>query len=172
MATPRKDPKDKLKVGRPSKYPADAPERARRLCLMGATDETLAAEFDVSLATLNNWKHEHPEFLDALKEGKDAADARVASRLFERAMGYEHDEVDIRVVDKTVVMTPIRKIYPPDTTAAIFWLKNRQRGQWRDRIDTELTGKDGGPIQTESLNDNEIARRIAFALANGLPKKD
>jgi hypothetical protein len=87
-------------------------------------------------------------------------------------MGYEHDEVDIRVVSGEIVQTPIRKIYPPDTTAGIFWLKNRQKAQWRDRIDTELSGKDGGPIQTEELSPNDIARRIAFVLAKGLQTKD
>jgi hypothetical protein len=37
---------------------------------------------------------------------------------------------------------------------------------------SEITGKDGGPIQTEDLSGNEIARRIAFALAQGLKTKD
>ena len=62
------------------------------------------------------------------------------------SMGYEHDETDIRVVDKEIVMTPIRKIYPPDTTAAIFWLKNRRPEQWRETKAVELTGAQGGPV--------------------------
>ena len=67
--------------------------------------------------------------------------------LFARANGYEHDEVDIRVVDKEIVQTPIRKYYPPDTTAAIFWLKNRRPDQWRETKAVELTGAAGGPIE-------------------------
>lgn len=172
MATPKKDPKDKLKTGRPSKYvqgfKAEIPELARKLSLLGATDKEMADVFGVSEQTLNNWKKAHPEFLEALNSGKQMADANVADRLIQRAMGYEHDEIDIRVVDKSIVMTPIRKIYPPDTTAAIFWLKNRQKAQWRDRIDTEITGKDGGPIETKELNANEQARRLIFALGLGV----
>lgn len=60
--------------------------------------------------------------------------------LFARATGYEHDEVDLRVIDKAIVETPIRKYYPPDTTAAIFWLKNRRPGEWRDKQDVEHSG--------------------------------
>jgi hypothetical protein len=48
------------------------------------------------------------------------------------------------------VETPLEKYYPPDTTAAIFWLKNRQKDKWRDKVDHELTGKDGGAIQIET----------------------
>ncbi len=51
--------------------------------------------------------------------------------MFARATGYEHDEVDIRVIDRKVVQTKIRKFYPPDTAAAIFWLKNRRKEEWR-----------------------------------------
>ena len=55
-------------------------------------------------------------------------------------MGYEHDEVDIRVVDKEVIQTPIRKYYPPDSTALIFWLKNRKPADWRDKVEPEHSG--------------------------------
>jgi hypothetical protein len=59
--------------------------------------------------------------------------------------------VDIRVIDKEIVQTPVRKYYPPDTTAAIFWLKNRRPDLWRDRNQTELTGPNGGPVQIEAI---------------------
>lgn len=172
MATPKKDPKDYKKRGRPSKYPkgyaADFPELGRKLALLGATDEEIAGVFGVSPTAIAEWKVAYPEFAQALTDGKRKADASVADRLFQRAMGYEHDEVDIRVVAGEIVQTPIRKIYPPDTTAGIFWLKNRQKAQWRDRVDTELTGKDGGPIETKDASSADIARRIAFILASGL----
>lgn len=136
--------------GRPSKYQPEYAEQARKLCLLGSTDADLASFFEVCEATINNWKHDHPEFLESIKKGKIQADSDVADRLYQRAMGYEHPEVDIRVIDHEVVMTPITKIYAPDPTAAIFWLKNRQKAKWRDRIEQEITGVDGGPIKTES----------------------
>lgn len=133
-------------VGRPSKYKPDYAEQAIKLCMLGMTDAEMASFFEVSESTLNLWKEVHPEFSESIKKGKAAADADVASRLYHRAMGYDHPEDDIRVVSGEIVITPTIKHYPPDTTAGIFWLKNRQRDKWRDKVETEVTGKDGGPV--------------------------
>jgi hypothetical protein len=117
------------------------------LCKLGATDRELADFFEVSEKTLNNWKLENEEFLQSLKIGKDDADNRVERSLFARATGYEHPDTDIRVIEGQIVETPIIKRYPPDTTAAIFWLKNRKREEWRDKVTNEHTGADGGAIE-------------------------
>lgn len=135
-------------MARPTKYQDAFAEQARKLCLLGATDKELAEFFEVEESTLNNWKHAHPEFMESIKKGKDQADADVADRLYQRAMGFEHPEVDIRVVSGEIVQTPIRKIYAPDPTAAIFWLKNRQRAKWRDKVEQELTGPNGAGVFT------------------------
>jgi hypothetical protein len=134
-------------MGRPSKFKPEYVEQARKLCKLGATDRELAAFFEVTEKTLNNWKLESDEFLQALKSGKDEADDRVERSLFARAVGYEHDDVDIRVIEGQIVATPITKHYPPDTTAAIFWLKNRRKDEWRDKVTNEHTGADGKPLQ-------------------------
>lgn len=135
-------------TGRPSKYKPEYEEQARKLCRLGATDLEIADFFEVDVRTLYRWKADNEEFCQALKAGKDVADERVERSLFSRATGYEHDEVDIRVVDKEIVQTPIRKFYPPDTTAAIFWLKNRRPAEWREMKAMELTGRDGGPLES------------------------
>lgn len=127
-------------MARPTKYKDEYVAQAEKLCKLGATDIEIADFFDVDVRTLYRWKGEHDEFCQSLKAGKDVADERVERSLFSRANGYEHDEIDIRVVDKSIVQTPIRKYYPPDTTAAIFWLKNRRPEQWRDKQDVEHTG--------------------------------
>lgn len=113
--------------------------QAQRACEAGFTDQELADLLGVSVQTINRWKHEHKEFALALKVGKEPANERVARSLFARATGYEHDEVDIKVVAGEIVQTPIRKYYPPDTTAAIFWLKNRRPDEWRDKTVQEVT---------------------------------
>lgn len=136
-------------VGRPSLYKDEFADQARKLCLLGSTDKDLADFFCVEEATINNWKLAHPEFFVSIKKGKAQADADVADRLYQRAMGYEHAEVDIRVVNQEIIQTPIRKIYAPDPTAAIFWLKNRQKDKWRDKQDHEISGPNGGPQQHE-----------------------
>lgn len=137
-----------MKIGRPTSYDPDYVKQAEKLCALGATDMELADFFGVDVRTVYRWKAEHADFCQALKVGKDVADERVVRSLYARANGYEHNEVDIRVVSGELVQTPIRKYYPPDTTAAIFWLKNRRKDEWRDKQDVEHTGKDGQPIQT------------------------
>ena len=127
-------------MARPSKYRPEFVTQAEKLCKLGATDLEVADFFGINVATLYRWKGEHDEFCEALKSGKEASDNRVERSLFSRATGYEHDEVDIRVVMNTIVKTPIRKFYPPDTTAAIFWLKNRKPAEWRDKQELEHSG--------------------------------
>ncbi len=142
-------------AGRPTKYKPEYVAQAKKLCALGATDAELADFFEVAVSTIALWKVEHPEFSDALKLGKDVSDSRVEQKLYQRAMGYECDEVDIRVVDKEIIQTPIRRIYPPDTTAAIFWLKNRKPKEWRETKAVELTGADGGPVRVIATNLDE-----------------
>lgn len=128
-------------AGRPSKYKPEFVKQAAKLCALGATDAQVADFFEVSVSTVSLWKVEHAEFSEALKVAKEEADKRVEHSLYQRAMGYEHDEVDIRVVAGKLKITPIRKHYPPDTTACIFWLKNRKPAEWRDKVEHEHSGK-------------------------------
>ena len=127
-------------MARPTKYKAEFAEQAAKLCVLGATDAQLADFFEVSVSTINLWKVQHKKFSESIKVPKAMADERVEQSLFRRAMGYEHDEVDIRVVMNEVVQTPIRKYYPPDSTAMIFWLKNRKSSEWRDKQEYEHSG--------------------------------
>ncbi|WP_033470329.1 terminase [Bordetella bronchiseptica] len=122
-------------MARPSKYQPAFAEQAAKLCRLGATDKDLADFFAVTERTLNTWKKQHAEFLQALNAGKTLADAEVADRLYQRALGYTHAEDDIRVCDGVIVTTPTTKHYPPDTVACIFWLKNRRPDLWRDKPD-------------------------------------
>ena len=133
-------------MARPTNFKQEYIEQGQKLCKLGATDIEIADFFKTDIRTLYRWKTENEEFRHALKMAKEECDDRVEQSLYSRAMGYEHDEVDIRVVDHAIIQTPIRKYYPPDTTAAIFWLKNRKPKQWRETKAVELTGKDGGPV--------------------------
>jgi hypothetical protein len=141
--------------GRPTKYRDEYAQQAAKLCALGATDAQLADFFEVTISTITLWKVKHPEFSASITTSKEQADARVERSLYERALGYEHDEVDIRAVGGEVVMTPVRKHYPPDTAAAIFWLKNRKKEEWRDKIDHELTGANGGPVRIVATSHDE-----------------
>ena len=142
-------------------------EQVAKLAKLGATDKEMADFFEVSEQTLNTWKKEHPEFLESLKEGKEKADAEVADRLYQRAMGYSHADVHISNYQGEVTLTPITKHYPPDPTSAIFWLKNRQRDKWRDKTDHEVTGK----LEVEKVSDDELSRWLAFEAARSVISK-
>lgn len=144
-------PAEKHAGGRPTLYnPEKHPQQAYEMCLLGATDEQMARALGIATSTLYLWKNEHPQFSEAINEGKDIADAKVAASLYQRALGYSHADVDIRVVGQEIIETPVIKQYPPDATSAIFWLKNRQKDQWRDRTVQEHSGPNEGPIVTEN----------------------
>lgn len=126
-------------MARPSKYKPEFVEQARKLCLLGATDQEMADFFEVTVSTLNLWKLRHPEFSEALKAGKEAADNRVERSLFQQAIGYEQDEVKIFMPAnaEAPVYAPFRAKVAPNVTAAIFWLKNRRKAEWRDKVEVE-----------------------------------
>jgi hypothetical protein len=145
--TKRKAPQTRLPRGRPTAFRPEYCEQVYKLCLLSATDAELARFFGVSESTLNLWKTAHANFSESIARGKEAADANVASRLYERAMGYSHPEVHVSSYEGEITLTPLTKHYPPDTQAASLWLRNRQPAKWRDKQDHEVTGKDGGPIR-------------------------
>ena len=125
-------------MGRPSKYKPEFDGQAVKLCKLGATDRELAEFFGVSESTLNLWKSDYPTFSESLKRGKDESDARVEQSLYRRALGYSHDAVKILMTkDGDVYREEYVEHYPPDTVACIFWLKNRQPEQWRDKFDVD-----------------------------------
>ncbi len=155
---PRKKP-EPVKIGRPPVYRPEFNDQAHRLCLLGYTDERLAEFFGVSSMTINRWKRERPGFWDAVKSGKDDADGRVASALMQRALGYSHPEVDIKVVDGQIVQTPIVKHYPPDTAAAAFWLTNRQPERWKAKRAEAADGDSDAPVPVKVVVEVKDARR-------------
>lgn len=134
------------KTGRPTSFKVEYCKQAQKLALLGATDAEMADFFGVALSTLALWKVKHQEFSDSLKVGKEIADKRVVDSLYQRAMGYSHVDTDVRVIEGAIVTTELVKHYPPDTTAMIFWLKNRDPKNWRDRVEQSHVGEDGGPI--------------------------
>ena len=146
--------------GQPTKYKPEYDRFAYVACSeMGATDEQLAILFNVNVATISNWKNQQPSFLEALRQGKDDYDTGlVEASLRDRATGYTVTETKV-FLTKTgeTIKVPIKKEYPPDATSMIFWLKNRKKQRWRDKVDQEISGPDGGPIQTQSITFTPVA---------------
>jgi hypothetical protein len=81
----------------------------------GLTDEQIAHNIGIRRSTLSEWKKTFPDIADALKKTKEVVDRQVENALFKKAMSG-------------------------DTTALIFWLKNRRPQDWRDKRETQLSG--------------------------------
>lgn len=123
--------------GQPTKYRPEFVAQAEKLCALGATDPEIADFFGVATRTVERWKVEHEDFCRAIKDAKAIADARVERSLYQRALGYEQDEVKIFMpadADEPVY-APYRAKIAGDVTAMIFWLKNRKSAEWKDRKD-------------------------------------
>ena len=124
----------------------------------GLTDEQIAKNLDISMSTFYEYKKKYSEFSEALKKGKEVIDFEVENALLKRALGYEYEEVTKeRILKKDeqgksltdihgfpiyemVVTKTVKKEVTPDTTAQIFWLKNRKPEEWRDKRDVEHSG--------------------------------
>jgi len=128
--------------GRNSLYREDYADQAFKLCLLGATDEELADFFGVSIATIYNWKNEHPAFLEATIAGKIKADAEVAHSLYRSATGHEMTaEKVVKLDDGKFEAIRYKRYIPGDPGAAFKWLANRRRQNWSDtqRVEHGLT---------------------------------
>ena len=100
----------------------------------GLTDEQIAEKIGCGVRTLYDWKNRFPQISQALKKGKEIVDIQVENALLKRALGYDYKEQRIEKSDKdgTKIVQTIRHV-PADTTAQIFWLKNRRPDKWSDK---------------------------------------
>jgi hypothetical protein len=157
--------------GRPTDYKSEYEEQAYKLCLLGATDKELGDFFEVTEQTINNWKKQVPQFFESIKSAKENADAEVAKSLNEKARGYRYTKMQpIKVKEVTyengkrikeierVEIVPTEEVVPPDTVAGIFWLKNRRKINWRDRVETEHSGH--VIHKFEDMDDEQLDRAI------------
>lgn len=110
----------------------------------GLIDPQIAHNLGISLSTLKDYKKRYPTFLAALKKGKEVIDYEVENALLKRALGYSYiEETQERIWDREkddyvfVTTKKVKKEVQPDTTAQIFWLKNRKPKQWRDKVELD-----------------------------------
>lgn len=123
----------------------------------GLTDEQIAKNLGISKDTFYKYKKEHTDFSDSLKRGKEIIDIEVENALLKRALGYKYNEVTKELTDEGLQVTKIvTKEVQPDTTAQIFWLKNRKPEDWRDKKDIEHSGNVNNPY--EGLTKEELLK--------------
>lgn len=111
----------------------------------GLTDKQIADKIGITKQTLYDWKKRYPDFSDSLKRGKDVVDMEAEEALIKSWMGYDYWE-EVRELRfnresgqyEMQTTKKVKKHQPPNITALIFWLKNRQPGKWRDRQDINV----------------------------------
>ena len=138
----------------------------------GLTDVQIAHNMGIHIATLYRWKEKCGDICEALKKGKEVADYEVENALYMKACGYtvevmkpykvkkvKYDEVTGRKLEeKETIEYSKEEVYvPADTTAQIFWLKNRKPAVWRDKADNVQTetGEAAGVIEIPMVENNE-----------------
>ncbi|MDI9412097.1 MAG: transposase [Bacillota bacterium] len=152
-------------MGRPSKYHTHVEPRLIEVegwARDGLIDEQIAYNLGVALSTFMTYKNKFPELSEVLKKGKDVVDREVENALLQKALGITKTvmkPIKVREVSynngkrvrevETIEYAEEEIFIPPDTTAQIFWLKNRKPAEWRDKRETEISGKDGGPIRID-----------------------
>ena len=120
----------------------------------GLTDEQIAKNIGISRASLYEWKKKKVDIFDALKKGKEVIDFEVENALLKRALGYEYEE---ETYENGILTKKVKKQVPPDTTAQIFWLKNRKKEQWREKVEVVKTDED---LQNINKNISNIANLL------------
>lgn len=144
------------------KYKKEYDNIAYVACVEGGfTIAKIAKLFSVDRATVYRWIDKESSFRDSINTARDKFDTLTAEKsLYKRLNGFRFketikervvsiDETTGEVETKLVVTKEVSKQQPPDVTALIFFLKNRQPDRWRDVKRSELTGEGGGPIQLE-----------------------
>lgn len=144
-------------------------EKVYSLSLLGLNDKDLALCFDITPHTFIAWREKYPSFAEALKHGREVSDAQVAAALFQRAVGFHQSVVDVRAVGGEIVKTRYKKYFPPNVAAGMYWLNNRQGGQWGNKktidvtanINTTVTSID---VSDFSLEELMVAKKLGLSL--------
>lgn len=153
-------------MARPTIYKEEYNEQVYKLCLLGHTDKELAEFFGIQESTLNLWKNKHPEFMESIKKGKEIADTKVVESLYKRATGYSKMSTQFatfkgRITDRVDYTEEVA----PDVTAGIFWLKNRQGRNWREKQELATT------VKTYSLFEDDTENKAKELELNEQSKK-
>src|SRR5574344_887174 len=121
----------------------------------GMINTEIIKKMDISENTLYLWKQKYPQIEEALRQGKEIVDIQVENALLKKAFGYNvqvqktfkikeviYNDNGKRLKETERLETAMEEIHiPADTTAQIFWLKNRNPKQWRDKQDDKFDDK-------------------------------
>jgi hypothetical protein len=158
--------------GRKSVYRPEYAEQAAKLCEMGFTDQMLGGFFGVNESTINRWKLEHEEFLQALRVGKEVADDAVERAVFLSIIGFTRKEQKLVGSGEDAHVIEVEKYYPPQPGAGLKWLAVRRPEQYREKREPEETHTlhEGLRAAMEEMRERAMLRRAEQAKLANSPK--
>lgn len=159
------------RVDREKKWDPSYVDQVKRLCRLGLTDNEIALYFEIKIQTFWMWRAKHPDFVAALRTGREFAHERVERAAYQCAVGYTIQEIKLFHHQGMVVEHPVDVYYPPDGKLAMRWLESARAKKWANPNKVELSGPGGKPVEIENMDSKELAKRIAFTLLAGLPQK-
>lgn len=140
----------------------------------GLTNEQIANNMGINASTLYDYINKFDKISNALKKGKEVVDFEVENALLKKALGYNVPvrkafkikevlyEQGKRIKETEKIEYADEEVHiPADTTAQIFWLKNRMTRQWRDKIEVEANKEQLEKVEEllskikEEANDND-----------------
>jgi len=128
------------------KYSEELIEKICRHLKQGATITSTCQAIGISRETFYDWMKKKPDVSDTIKKAMAIPDKKVENALFKSAtMGHRYKEKEFKAVAvgekiKMIPLKTVTKIIPPNVTAQIFYLKNRQPDEWSDKQDIEHSG--------------------------------
>ena len=123
----------------------------------GHTEKDICEALGISTETFRKYKREKVVLFEALKVNKAIADLTVKNSLYKRANGFSYDEITTEVrkdkegVKTSSVQKKVMKTVLPDTVAAMFWLKNRDGKNWKEKHDEKDSTIKPQPIKVEII---------------------
>lgn len=126
-----------------------------RWCREGLIEKDIAKRLGISVSTLEEYKKQHPEFLEALKKNKELVDYEVEDNLLDQCRGryvevekafkckkIYYNKDGKRCEKEEVVVVKVKEFVPPDTMAQLAWLNNRRPDRWRRNANKEILDKE------------------------------
>jgi hypothetical protein len=146
-------PVTKKKIGRPPRHEEwiteDGLAKITNWAENGALGKQISHNMGISHTTLCDWQNRFPELAEAIKNGRKVKDLEVENSLLQRATGYQYEE-DVYEPDEEGNLKVVKRVIKsqaPDVTAQIFWLKNRNPKEWRDKV--EVHNEHAGTIKID-----------------------
>lgn len=124
----------------PMKYKPEFAQIAKKMCELGAIDTDIQEALGIVNSTFYKWRHDYPEFMEALKIGKESCDDRVEMSLYKRATGYTQKSVKVFNNNGEAMIVEHDEEVKPDPTSCFFWLKNRRPNEWRAQPEADGSG--------------------------------